>query len=116
GIPDRLAKLRAQFRILDRYRLVDRRVARDIRRIVRQCSQRECVLVDILAFEQQLANEVSAADVVHQVAKFRAAEWVVAEILDDGASIGVGMRVPDLVLRKSRIALEEEGLDRIRPK
>ena len=95
--------------------LVDRRVAGDIRRIVRQGSQREGVLVDILAFEQQLANKVSAADVVHQVAEFSAAERVVAEILDDGASVGVGMRFLDLVFRQSRISLEQEGLDLIGP-
>ena len=95
--------------------LVDRRVAGDIRRIVRQGAQREGVLVDILAFEQQLANKVSAADVMHQVAEFPAAERVVAEILDDGASVGVGMGLPDLVFRQSRISLEQQGSDLIGP-
>src|SRR5690242_9933633 len=52
---------------------------------------------------------------MHQVAEILAAERVVAEILDDGASIGVGMRLPDLVFRKSWISLEQEGLDLISP-
>jgi len=68
-----------------------------------------------MAFEQQLPNKVSATDVMHQAAEFRAAEGVIAEILDDGASIGVGMRLLDLVLRQSWISLEEEGLDLIGP-
>ena len=97
-IPHRLAKLRSQFRKLDRDRLVDRRVARDIRRIVRQCAQREGVLVGILAFEQQLTHEISAANVMHQVAKIFTAEWVITQILDDGASVGVGMGLLELVL------------------
>ena len=87
----------------------------DIRRIVRQRAQGEGILVDILAFEQQLANKVSAADVMHQVAEFLAAERVVAEILDDGATIGVGMRLPDLVFRQPRISLEQKGPNLIGP-
>jgi len=78
--------------------VVHRRVANDVRRIVRQGSQSEGILVDVLAFEQQFANKVSAADVMHQIAEFTAAERIVAKILDDGASVGVGMRLPDLVL------------------
>jgi hypothetical protein len=65
---------------------------------VRQRSQREGVLVNILAFEQQLANKISTANVVHQIAEFPTAERVIAEILDDGAAIRVGMSFPDLVV------------------
>jgi hypothetical protein len=54
---DRIAKLRA-LRTLHRNLLVDRRVASNIRYIVRQGSQGEGVLVDIPAFEQQLTNGV----------------------------------------------------------
>jgi len=95
--------------------LVDRRVTCDIRRIVRQGTQCESILVDVLAFEQQPANKVSAADVMHQVAEFSVAEWVVTEILDNSASIRVGMGLPDLVFLQSRIPLEQQGLDRISP-
>src|SRR5690242_971464 len=52
---------------------------------------------------------------MHQVTEILAAEGVVAEILDDGPSIGIGMCLPDLVFRKSRISLEQEGLDLISP-
>ena len=74
GIADGLAKPRAQLRILDGHRLVDRRVAGDVRRVVRQSAQGEGVLVNILTLAQQLEHEVAAADVVHQIAELRAAE------------------------------------------
>src|SRR5208283_361503 len=82
GISNGLAKPRSQLWILDRDGLVNRRVTGDIRRIVRQRTQRERVLAGILAFDQQLTNKVSASGIVHQVAEFPAAERVVAEILD----------------------------------
>ena len=52
---------------------------------------------------------------MHQVAEFFAAEGVVAEVLDDGAAVGIGVRLPDLVIRKSGISLEQEGSDLIGP-
>jgi hypothetical protein len=85
-ILDRLAKLRSQLWILDGYRFVDGGMAGDIGRIVRQRAQCEGVLVHILTLDQQLVNEVPAANVMHQVAEFGATEWVVAKILDDGAA------------------------------
>ena len=56
-ITHRLAILRAQLGILNGDRLIDRWMARDVRRVVRQGAERECVLVDILAFEDQFADE-----------------------------------------------------------
>ena len=87
-----------QLGILDGDRLIDGGMSGDIGRVVRESAKGEGVFVDILAFEQQLAHEVAAADVVHQAAEFRAAEGVVPEVLDDGAAIGVGMGLGDLVL------------------
>ncbi len=64
-VPDGIAVLGAQLRILDRNSAIDRRMAGDIRRIVCERAQREGVLVRILALQQQLSNEITAADVVH---------------------------------------------------
>jgi len=50
---------------------------------VRQGAKRKGVLVDILTLQQQLANKVSTANVVHEIAEFLTAERVIAEILDD---------------------------------
>ncbi len=115
GIPNRLAIFRPQLRVLDRDGRVDCRVASDIRCIMRQCAQREGVLVDILTFEHQFTNEVSAANVMHQVAELFTAERVVAQILDDGAPIGIRVRLFELVLRQARIALEQQGPDLVSP-
>ena len=70
----------------------------DIGGIMGQRSQGECVLIGILAFEQQFLNEISTADVMHQVAEFLTAERVVAEVLDHSATVGIGMSLPDLVI------------------
>ena len=52
------------------------------------------------------SNEISAANIMNEVAEFSAAEWVIAEILDDRASVGIGVSLFELVFRKSRISLE----------
>ena len=53
---------------------------------------------------------------MHQVAEFRAAERVITQILNDGASIGVGMGFLDLIFREPRVALEQQGADLAAPK
>jgi len=62
---------------------------------MRQSAQSECKLIRVLALRQQLTNEVSAANVMHQVAEFDTAKWIVAEILDDSAALSVGMPPSD---------------------
>jgi hypothetical protein len=42
-------------------------------------------------------NEVTAANVVHQIAEFHAAKGIVAQVLDDGAAIGVAVCLLELV-------------------
>src|ERR1700732_2291655 len=90
-------------------------MAGNIRHIVRQRAQRKGVLVDILALEEQLTNKVSTPNVVHQVAEFPTTERIISEILDDRASIGVGMRLFELVLGESGISLEQQRLDLVGP-
>ena len=99
GVPfDRFAARRIRGAILDSVRAADW-APRSVRTLGRKLEQ----------VEQELANKISAANVMHQVAEIPAAERIVAEILDDGASIGVGMRLFDLVIRKSRISLEKRA-------
>ena len=107
---------RPQLRVLHGNGPVYSRVAGDIRRIVCERSQRECVSVGILAIEYQFANEVSTANVMYQVAELPTAERVVAEVLDNSASVGIRVRFRDLLLRQRRKTLEEEWPDFIGPK
>src|SRR5208337_2112220 len=65
--------------------------------------------------EQQLANEVPTTNVMRQIAELLAAEWVVAEVLDDGAAVGIGMRLRNLVFRQRRKSLEQQRPDLIFP-
>jgi hypothetical protein len=82
---------------------------------MREGAESESILVGIVAFEQKLANEISAAHVVDEVAKFRAAEGIVAKILDDGAAVGVGMGFGELFFGEFRKSLEEKGTKRVLP-
>jgi len=71
-------------------------------------AQGKCVLIRILALQQQLEDEVTTAGVMYKVAEFRAAEWVIAQILDNGTSIGVCVCLRDLFFRQCRIVLEQQ--------
>src|SRR4051794_26359084 len=115
SITNRLAVLGAKFGIFDRDCLVDGGMACDVRRVVRKRTQGECILVRVLRLEQQFTNEVPAADVVHQVAEFSAAEGVITEILNDGTAIGVGVSFAELIFRHARKSFQEEGLDLTAP-
>jgi len=52
---------------------------------------------------------------VHQVAEFLTAERIIAEILDDRASIGKGVGLFELIFRQSGKPLEQKGPDLIGP-
>src|SRR5208282_2782253 len=65
--------------------------------------------------QEQFANEISAANIVHQIAELHAAKGVVAQILDDRASIGIGMRFRKLCFGQAREACEQERLELVRP-
>src|SRR6202158_2569680 len=114
-VPHGITVLRPQLGILDGNSLVDGRMAGDIRSIVRERTQGEGVLVRILALQYQLSNEVTAADVVHQIAEFHAAKGIVSEVLDDGASIGVSVRLLELLFRECWKALEKKRAELIGP-
>lgn len=76
---------------------------------MRERSQREGVLVAILAFEQKFVDKVTAADLVRQIAELPVAERVVAKILNGRAAIGIRLR--DLVLRKPGKVLSQKRLN-----
>ena len=83
--------------------------------IVRERAQRKGIFIGILAFSQQLQDKVPGADVMGQVAEILVAERVVAQILNDRATIGIGMRFVKLVFGKFRKALQQERPDLARP-
>ena len=62
-------------------------------REVRQRAQRERILVEILRLANHVDDEVAAADVMRQIAVELAAERIVAQVLNDAAAVGVGVRL-----------------------
>jgi hypothetical protein len=56
-------------------------------------------------------NEVAAADVVSEIAEEFVAVGIVAEVLNDGATIGEGMSFAKIVGSGVGIAFEEEFLN-----
>src|SRR5579864_672237 len=90
-------------------------MAGDIRGIVRECPQSESVLIRILALQQQLPNEITAAYIVHQVAEFHAAKGIVAEVLDDRTAIGIAVRFLELLFGERWESLKKQWAELIGP-
>src|SRR5436853_2733661 len=55
-----------------------------VRGVVRECTEGESVLVDILSICEQRLDEIAAADVMREVAEKGAAVRIVAHVLKDG--------------------------------
>jgi hypothetical protein len=86
-----------------------------IRSIVRKRTQGKSILVRILTLQQQFLNEVTAANVVHQIAELHTAKRKVAEILDDGAAMGVTVRLLELDFRETGKSFKEKWAQLINP-
>src|SRR5580704_19517387 len=97
-ISNRAPVFRAQLWILNSYGLIHSWVPVDIGDVVGERAECKSVFVGILGLDQQLADKISAANVVHKVAEFRASERIVAKVLDDGAAIRVGVCFRQLLL------------------
>src|SRR5258708_3150526 len=115
-VPNGVAKLRPQLGILNRNRVVHSRMAANIRGIVRQGAESKGVLVLVLALFEHRQHEVAASDVVNQVAELHASKRIVAEVLDDGATVGKGVSLLDLFFRQPGIFLEQQRTNFIQPK
>src|ERR1035437_10993447 len=92
---DGVAELRAQLRVFNRHGLVNRGVAGNIRCIVGQGTYGKRILIRVLTFQQHLVNKVPATNIMGEIAKFLAAKWIVAEILDHSAAVSIGVRLLD---------------------
>ena len=66
-------------------------------REMRQCAQREGVLVEILRLTKQTGDEVAGVDVVSQIAEERAAERIITLVLDDAPPVSVGVCLYQLI-------------------
>jgi hypothetical protein len=90
-------------------------MARDVRGIMRERAQGKGILVGFLALLQQLSYEIAAANVVHQIAEFHTAKWIVAEVLDYRSAIRVAVCLFELVFGKGWKSLEKKRSELIGP-
>lgn len=113
------SELGAQLGIDHGHRSVHRHWMADIvGRIVRERAQSEGIVIEILrlfGILQQCENEVTAAGIVHQIAEEMAAERIVAHVLDNGAAVGIGVGLTQLVVSGVGEALEKERAQDLRP-
>jgi hypothetical protein len=102
----------AQLRIFDRHGAIDaERMPGGIRDVVRQRSERKCVLVDIVRVAKQLFDEIAGPCVVQQVGEEVAAEGVVPHVGHHGAAVCVGARLVDRIGvcgRKARLQQRDD--------
>ena len=82
-----------------------------VRGVMRERTEGESVLVGIFGVSQQRLDEIAAADVMREVAEKGAAVRVVAQILNNGAAVGVGLCPAQILLGCLREFLQEERLD-----
>ena len=82
---------------------------------MRQGSQRKGEFVGILTFAQKFDDEISAANVVHQIAEFLVAEWVITKVLDYGAAVRVRVGFPDLIVCEAGISHQQQRPNLVDP-
>ena len=95
--------------------MVDSGMAGNIRSIMGQGAEGKGVLVGIAALRQQFTNEIPGANVMHQIAEFDAAKWIVAKVLYDCSAISVGVGFLELRFRETRVSLKNQWSDLVRP-
>ena len=86
--------------------------------IVGQGAECESVVIEIVRFAgvaEKRADKISAADVMDDVAEFVAAVRVVAEILDDGAAVGVTVGGAEFVVSGVGETRKEQRTDAVFP-
>jgi hypothetical protein len=93
-------------------------VSGEVGGVVGESAEGEGVLIDVAGFfrlGEHVGDEVSAADVVGEVAEEFVAEGVVSDVLDEAAAVGVGMGGADLVFGGVGKSGEEHGMKLLLP-
>ena len=78
-------------------------------------AQREGVLVQVRRLMEQLLDEVAGADVMQEVTVKLVRVGKVAQVLNDGTSVGIRARYLQLLRRGVREAVDQERLERRLP-
>jgi hypothetical protein len=115
-VGNRIPEFQAQLRIEQGRRYVGgHAVSVVIRRVMRQRAQGERILVQILGVANQVRDEVAAPHVMRQVAVELAAERIIAQILNDAASVGICVRRYRIIRAGGREPFQQKRPDRAIP-
>ena len=79
--------------------------------IVFQRAQSERIFVEVLRFADQRRDEIAAADVMREIAEKAAAERIISHVLNDAASVSVGVRLLQFLRRRVGESFEKQLLE-----
>ena len=79
--------------------------------IVLQRAESERVFVEVLRLADQRRDEVPTADVMREIAEKAAAERIISQVLNDAATVGVGVRLLQLLRGCVGKSFEEQFLE-----
>ncbi len=109
-------ELRAELREVFSYGDIDGWVSGEVGGVVGECAEGEGEFVDVLCLVEHVADEVSAADVVCEVGEELVAEGVVADVLNETATVSVSVGLDDVVIGRVGVTGDEHGADLFFPK
>ena len=111
GVGDPVAEARAKFGKGLGHGGIHGRMSAVIGGIMRQSSQSEGQLIQVLRIGDQFGNEIPAPDIMHQVAEELAAKRIVAHVLNQAAAISIGMGVAEVFRARCWITFQQKALD-----
>src|SRR4029077_10229033 len=82
--------------------------------IVCECAQRKSIIIQLLRFPrvaEERNNEITTSHIVGEIAEKDAAMWVIAQVLNNGAPVGVSVCLAQFVRCGMWEALEQDGFD-----
>src|ERR1051326_1892751 len=110
-ISDHITVFAPQLGVFNRNRRVHGdRMPLTVSRVMSHGAKSKRVFIAVFRFLEKVENEIAASNVVHQVAEELAAERVVAHVLNDASTVGIGMRLYQISGRGARESTQKQRL------
>src|ERR1700739_3806360 len=90
-------------------------MSRNVGRVVGKGTEGKRIFVQIMRLGDECENEIATPNIVREITKELAAEGIVAHVLNDGASIGIGVGLLQLLRSGAGKALQQQRLYTIGP-
>src|SRR5690242_10898254 len=91
-VGDFVAKFFSQFGKGKTDGAIDQRMARIVRAIMSQSAQAVSEFIQVGGFIYQIGYKIATANIMGQVAEEYVPKWIVSHVLNETASVGVGVR------------------------